>query len=587
VVKNSLSRRFRPFLCAFLAALSPFLGAETAEGIFPRENENAAVPVWRQAPGGALLGLPSVQAGTVVAVMDGGHLKAYSLEGKPLWDYYAQGRLLPHVSRNREGSSYVCRTDGTLIAVNRSGRELWRLRPGPLTGPAVSGWDGRIFVPVEKKILCYTASGYLLWSHALERPVISGPFLTGAGGAAAALEGGDILELDPFGEALVRRGGENLAGIVPVSGGVLAFFNNGELRLFRPGPAPARNLAKLRGVPVGAVSRGGFAALLLASGQITCVSLSTGKEQWPEEPAGSRGTAGSQRTPGLQETHAGSGGITRAEDVALLWDERGIYVLSRRGATGFTPAGRRLWTLRISGASSIPVLGDEGTLFSGGVDWIIYAYRVENRTLPRRDSLYGPAPEGSYGLANPPPSPWAEDYFKFNETQMDNEMKRLAALIQSGSIGGDEKAYAAYLREIAAASSAPQTSVTHPPVHVRHRAEAARLLGYFGSRETIPFLAELFLKDADPVVKTAAAEAIGRIGTDPEGVALRAFAQTVTAAVRDEQILTAAAAAIGSLCRFSGPPLSDSGIKLLGIIERDFMPARARAQAKREAASLR
>jgi outer membrane protein assembly factor BamB len=95
------------------------------------------------------------------------------------------------------------------------------------------------------------------------------------------------------------------------------------------------------------------------------------------------------------------------------------------------------------------------------------------------------------------------------------------------------------------------------------------------------------MKDYDPSVKSAAAEAIGRIGTDPEGIALRAFAQAITASTRDEQILTATAMAIGSLCRFSGPPLSDSGVKLLGIIERDFMPAKARAQARRETASMR
>ncbi|GHV84464.1 hypothetical protein AGMMS50230_00720 [Spirochaetia bacterium] len=535
----------RPFIFLFIL-VSLDLGAETAEGSFPKENENAAVPVWRQAPGGMLQGIPAVEAGIVVAVMDGGHLKAYSLEGKPLWDYYAASRLLPYVSRSREGTSYICRTDGTLIAVNRSGRELWQLKPGPLSSPVVSGWDGRIFAAVEQKILCYTAAGYLLWSHDLEQRIISGPFLGADGGIAAALEGGELLELDPFGKANQHHVGENLAGIIPVNGstadskGILAFLKNGELKLFRSNPpvSPAKSLAKIsgKGTPLGAVSRGNTAVILFSNGHLAAVSLSNGRQQWSEV------------------THIGGSDITSANDFSLLWDERGIYVFSRRGAAGFSADGKRLWNLRLSGASSIPVLGDEGTLVSSGLDWIIYAYKVENRSLPRRDSLYGPAPAGDYGLANPPPSPWAEDYFKFNETQMDDEFKRLSILIQAGSIGKEEKAYASYLREIAASSIHPQTSATHPPVHVRYRAEAARLLGYFGSRETIPFLAGLYLSDGDAVVKTAAAEAIGRIGTDPDGIALRAFAQTITAASRDEQILTASAAAIGALCRFSGPP---------------------------------
>jgi outer membrane protein assembly factor BamB len=159
-------------------------------------------------------------------------------------------------------------------------------------------------------------------------------------------------------------------------------------------------------------------------------------------------------------------------------------------------------------------------------------------------------------------------------------------MIREGKVGENELVYAAYLREISGSSLNPLTSRVRPPVQVRHRAEAARLLGYFGSRETIPFLAELYLKDPDLAVKIAAAEAIGRIGTDPDGIALKAFTQTITATTQEELLLSATAAAIGSLCRFSGPPLSESGIRLLGILERDFMPTRARAQARQEIASL-
>ncbi|MCL1814777.1 MAG: PQQ-binding-like beta-propeller repeat protein [Treponema sp.] len=544
--------------------------SETAAGTFPKENENAATPIWRHAPGGAVLGVPAIQAGTVVAVLDGGHLKAYTLEGTSLWDYWAKTpRLIPFVSRNREGTSYICRTDGTLIAVNRAGRELWQLKPGPITAPVVTGWDGRIFVTTEEKIFCYTASGYQLWSRELAGKTVSGPFLTGNGGIVTALEDGELLELDPFGKAHSRSIGEAPAAIIPIKEGTLILLRNGSLRLFRSGHVPARNVITLRGTPMGGSSKGDEAAILLANGSVALVSLSNGKQKW------------------IETSHIRANEIKTNDDFAMLWDERGIYVFTQRGATGFSIDGRRLWTLTLSGASSIPVLGDEGTLFSGGEDWILYAYKVENRILPRRQSLYGPAPEGNYGLADPPPSPWAEDYFKFSETQMGEELGSLRIMIQEGRVGENEMIYAAYLREISGSSMSPKASKSHPAVHVPFRAEAARLLGYFGSRETIPFLTELYLNDTDSVVRTAAAEAIGRIGTDPEGIALMAFSKTINAANRDERVLRSVAAAIGSLCRFSGPPLSDSGLKLLGIMERDFMPAAVRAQARQEIASLR
>jgi outer membrane protein assembly factor BamB len=170
---------------------------------------------------------------------------------------------------------------------------------------------------------------------------------------------------------------------------------------------------------------------------------------------------------------------------------------------------------------------------------------------------------------------------------MNQELQKLSSMVKEGKIGQNEKNYAAYLREISGSSLNPHTSQTRPPVQVQYRLEAARLLGYIGSRETIPFLAELYVKDPDSAVRAAAAEAIGRIGTDPDGIALKAFSQAITATNRDEQVLIATASAIGSLCRFSGPPLSETGLRLLGIIELDFMPSKARAQAKQEIASLR
>jgi outer membrane protein assembly factor BamB len=549
----------------FLFSVLP-LGAETAEGVFPENEGNPAMPIWRQAPGGAVMGIPSIQAGTVVAVLEGGHLRAYSLAGRPLWDYYAQGKLSPYVSRAREGTCYICRTDGILMAVNRSGRELWRISTGPITAQVVVGWDGRIFVSTERLIRCYTASGYLLWSREMEHRISAGPVLSKTGGIVAILENGNLVEVSPFGKTQKQSIGETPVGLVPADSGVLVLLRTGEIKLCSGGSV--RSLGKLRALPLGGVSRNNTATILLNGGSVVEISLADGKQLWNAA------------------THIRTGDIQNPEAFDMLRDERGIYVFSSQGATGFSEAGRRLWLLRLNGASSIPALSEEGTLVSGGIDWVLYAYKLEDRILPRRQSLYGPASEGNYGLIEPPPSPWVNDYFRFNEEQMQEELAKLTILIQEGRVGEEEPVYAAYLREISGSATNPQTSQTHPPVHVRHRAEAARLLGYFGSRETIPFLADLYTRDPDPTVKAAAAEAIGRIGTDPEGTALQAFARTITS-IKDEQVLTATAQAIGSLCRFSGPPLSESGIKLLGILERDFMPPKARAQAKREIASLR
>ncbi|MDR2370901.1 MAG: PQQ-like beta-propeller repeat protein, partial [Treponema sp.] len=159
-----------------------------------------AEPIWRQALGGAVTGLPAVQAQSAVVVLDGGNIKAYSTGGRPLWNYAARGKLSPFITRSREGTSYISRTNGIFFAVNRAGREIWQIRPGaPLSGQAVCGWDGRIFVPTGRKISCYTASGHLLWERNFDEQIDISPALEQNGGIILTLEKGGLLRISPFG----------------------------------------------------------------------------------------------------------------------------------------------------------------------------------------------------------------------------------------------------------------------------------------------------------------------------------------------------------------------------------------------------
>ncbi|MDR2181939.1 MAG: PQQ-binding-like beta-propeller repeat protein [Treponema sp.] len=561
-----LKKTYAALLLGFLAALLPAAEAETAG--YSGGRENAAVPVWRQALAGEIIGVPAIQAGMVTAVLDGGNIRAYTLEGRPLWDYYAGGKLTPFVTRAREGTSYVCRLDGELIAVNRAGRELWRIAGSLVTAPVVVGWDGRLFAAAGQTVSCYTASGYTLWRRSLEAPLVLGPFLNRNGGITAALENGQLLDISSQGKVETRALGEAPAALIPVSGGIAVISGNGRVRLFRDGSARGRDAANLRETAVAGVSLENRAAALLASGSVAVFSVPDGRVLWTEP------------------THIHSGEVQGPPDAQLIWDERGIYVLSAKGVTCLNERGRKLWSLTITGGAALPALSGDGRVFSGGRDWILYAYQAEDRALAVKQSLYGPAPEGDYGLGKPPPSPWAGYYYQFDEIQMNAELAKVTELIKNG-IGEHETDYTAYLMEIGGSATGPQTSPTHPPVHVRQRGEAIALLGLIGSRETIPFLAGVYIRDRDPTVRSAAAEAIGRIGVDPEGIALRAFSRALTTNYRDEQVLVSTAIAIGSLCRFSGPPLSEAGLKLLGLLERDFMPSRARAQARRETESLR
>jgi outer membrane protein assembly factor BamB len=557
------------------------LSGQTADQSGPGAEEPVRVaPVWRQALGGEVIGLPAVQAQSAVVALDSGSVKAYSAQGRPLWTYHARGRISPYVTRSREGTCYISRTNGTFIAVNRAGRELWRANPGgSLSGPVISGWDGRIFVPTGQKISCYTGSGCLLWQKTLESPISLHPSLSGTGGILLTLENGELLHIDPFGKTFSRRLSALPRAVLSVgpAGGpnrFMVFYPNGTAEIFdpaRPGQRPS-TLPRLPGPPLAAVSRENRAAVILAGGQVVLVSGDDGSFLW----------------------YGDSGLKNRAPPVpgefSMLFDERGIYVLSKTGAAGFTEDGRRLWFIRLEGAAAVPAFGDDGVLYSGGEDWILYAYRLEDRVRQQKQSLYGPDPLGSYGTGNPPPSPWADYYFRFDEDEMDARFSQIETVLAAHRIGEDELAYTAYLMEVAGSgANRPGGSRTQPLVQVTYRVRALQLLAILGSRETIPFLTDLFNRDHEPVIKTAAAAAIGRIGIDPEGIALQAFMAAIFPAgsVRDEQVLTAIAAATGALCRFSGPPLSDQGVKILSLLTGSSQPSLVQRQARRELASLR
>ena len=159
-----MKKTIKPFIC--IASLGLFLALPSLDA-----QQDAPPPLWRQALGGAAIAEPASRAESVVVVCEGGMVQSYSRTGRLLWTHNAQGRLSPYITRSPEGTSYVSRTNGLFIALNRVGRELWRVNLGsPLTGPPLTGWDGRIFIPTANRIACYTASGFLLWSRQLDAP---------------------------------------------------------------------------------------------------------------------------------------------------------------------------------------------------------------------------------------------------------------------------------------------------------------------------------------------------------------------------------------------------------------------------------
>jgi outer membrane protein assembly factor BamB len=511
--------------------------------------------LWRQAVGGAVIGRPTVQAQSVVVALDGGSVKAYSASGRPLWTFSARGRISPHITRSREGTSYICRTNGVFIAVSRIGKELWRVNAGSaLSGPAVVGWDGRVFVPTARKIACYTASGNLLWARERAAAHSAGPWLDQSGGVLLALENGEALQVDPYGAAAVLKLASGVRILLSSGSLVMALYRNGDVQLIDPSLPEPLNMSRLPSPPLAAASRGNAVAAALANGKVVLMSPN-GKVQWSAD------------------TH-----IRQESDAAVLFDERGIYVLSASGVSAFNADGRRLWFTTLKNASGIPAFDDNGVLYSGGTDWILYTWKLEERASRQNLTLYGPASPGVYGKGIYPPIGYTGYY---EEAQVRSKLQAIQKEILAGRTGENEREWLAYLMNIA------ESGERLGMFSISMRITALQLLSRIGSSETMPWLARLFRTEQEPLVKAAAARAIGDIGLDPNGTAIQELLDVaIEGNIHDERVLAAVAAAAGSLCRFSGPPLFDSGARLLVLLSHPDRPQSVRRQARSELEKL-
>jgi outer membrane protein assembly factor BamB len=283
----------------------------------------------------------------------------------------------------------------------------------------------------------------------------------------------------------------------------------------------------------------------------------------------------------------GPGNLSMGQ-ASLMWDERGVYALSIRGVSAFTPEGRRRFVHRLSNESSgVPSLSDEGFLYACGRDNTLRVYKIDAkpRTIPMI-KFYGPEPEGTYGMGNPPPSPWMGDPSRYSDPNQDMVYEEMKAVIRSGQIGEKEPVYVAYMMEmIGFFIGNPQTSAVRPLVNPPQRVRLLELLAQVGSRETIPFVWNIFDKDQEPVVMRACADTIGVIGVDPTGRSFYSYSYALTPRNPniDPQLVQAASSSIAKLCRFSGPPLAPEGIRVMRYFSNlPTLPNSVKAQITHE-----
>jgi len=572
-----------PF-CAFLTAifLLAFAAPAFGEGI---SADKEAQTLWRQPVGGIAISEVESAGDFITVITNGGSLTALSKSGKVLWKYKSAGKLLPFYARSARGVSYICRTNGMLIAVNREGAQLWKRKlKAPLAAPPVLGYDGRIFLFMEEKIACLNERGVQLWEKSLSAPLIGEPRPDSNGAFLALLQDNTLIRGSPFGTfTLIKLEGSPFA-VLPLQGGgayrggaFLVLDKDGLLSIFEGDKLAGTE--KLGAPPLAAAVNGAYTAVQLNNKKLVLWSF----ELWRTKASGVVWAASSPVGVGAPGNPAqeikieillnGGGGKAPGSDIIS------VCVFSVSYCASFSDKGEELWSLKFVKSAITPSL-DSDVLYAGGTDWILYAYKLKYQpSMPQltpqlrngsggNGENAGRGQNVAYELLR---AAGAGDLNALNDLysrDFDSVSKIISAGVREGSIGAREHLWTAYLLKVAAAKAYP----------LGDRIGALKMLGVFASPEISPALLNILNSENEPSVMSAAVSCLGKIGIDSGSPAMQIFHKLISSHY-NESLLLSIADALDEINRYGDPETYKSSLSLLLELSAGNMPRSVRDKA--------
>ncbi len=260
-----------------------------------------------------------------------------------------------------------------------------------------------------------------------------------------------------------------------------------------------------------------------------------------------------------------------------------IVVEAGNELSSYGPDGELFRRLSVKNAGGAPVMASSGTVFAGGNDWILYAYRFERplEALPLpvpalldRQSILDAGRKALLWY----PGGSSDDVVIAMLADIEKSLK-------SGTIGGSASeaalaAAAVALGELEAPFGFGPLQQGPMPKGALARVQACELLGSLGFPAAVDVLAQVFRVDREPAVRAAAASAVAAIGLDPGGKALDAFADAAATRL-DTRVARSVIGAIEALYRASGGLDKPSGaLALLRIMGEAAYPGDLRRRAE-------
>ncbi|MGD9939260.1 MAG: PQQ-binding-like beta-propeller repeat protein [Clostridia bacterium] len=570
---------------AALAAFSPLPAAAQsprdqspeaqAPGATASGGQSEAEILFRFPVGGVVTTGPVVGGTRVWFISDSRTLYVLDSAGKAIGRRPISYRRVAFIACDPFGRAVIPEEPSILTMINRAGQTVWTLDLGvPASGlssfgPPSFGPDGRLYVLAGRFLSAYAPNGRRLWRDELPLGAV-GTVHTGPGGGPVLMladgslrlwsQDGQPLWNFPAGSDSPLATGSAVQGALLVADDQALAFALPDGRIFRL-DAQGQLSWYFKAPPSPAVIALVPDAKCLVAGRDGSLSM--------VGPAGL-----------LWRTPAKSGFVAQGAALAVY---DGRYVLTwKGGAVSYGTDGDFYRELNIRNPATPPAMAPGGTVFSGGVDWIMYAYRFE-RGLP------SPAASVVPGLDRQAVRQAAreEAFWTPGAVNDDVLLTRLADIeksLKSGTIGGEAQNAILYAAAVALGDfEAPFGSGSVSPGPVPRgplpRAMACQTLGELGSTRALPVLVEVFQRDPEPVVRAAAALAVAAIGLDPDGTAQDAFARAASEGL-DPRTAAAVIDAIEGLYRSNGALDNLAGALALARLAVGNYPRDLRARAE-------
>lgn len=537
------------FFILFPLFLSSLLFSQSAS-VSSLENH-----IWRNSIGGGLI--TGIQIGPEAAFVLGDNkaLQVYHRNGNLLWRTYFSGEVEPFLYVSKRFFSFVVvKRAGHyyLNAINRGGKIVWEQEiPGKVVFHPAEGKDGRLIFPLNDKLICLSLNGTKKWQVTLPSSPVNMPVKINDTSIMIPLKNGDVYHINQFGGIIdIISTGTSIFQIVgavsdkenaiyvSTNGGLVKYSSvNGQW--IREWEMPLTD-EPVQIVPVQDDCNG----ILLQNGTLL-VFNSTGEvlKQINSEKI----EVNKLKIQGVEP---------------LRYENKSWYINTGSAIYAFSVSGEQRWCFRKKNNQGVPVLSQEGDIYTADSGWILYAYRAETR-------IQSPTPlldysETEYGFSTVKSSRYGT-WFSASSAVIQSDLERIKNRFDTGYGDFSESEDIRRLIEIATDDCDDQSGAV---VNVSDRWDACLLLGESGSGDAKKCLLNILNRDADSHVREAAIRGLGLYKLDLDNTMMDAFAKYLYSSrtTKSDSELKALCETIGSVCDFMGSPVAEKGIKLLSAM---------------------